>query len=111
MILVITLMCVIFRLVRSKLLDIYIEKFIASDPPPCSKEGEHTQGKECGHTRSKADRHSQTQTPMLVDRGVQTDMVKITGKIQLFICSAPKYMYSHSKDFSSSFKLSYSIVT
>ncbi|XP_022342357.2 uncharacterized protein LOC111136061 isoform X2 [Crassostrea virginica] len=68
------------RLVRSKLLDIYIEKFIASDTPPCNKEDEHTQGKECGHTRSKADGHSQTQTPMLVDRGVQTDMVKITGR-------------------------------
>ena len=89
MILVITLMCVIFRLVRSKLLDIYIEKFIASDTPPCNKEDEHTQGKECGHTRSKADGHSQTQTPMLVDRGVQTDMVKITGKFQLILCPAP----------------------
>ncbi|XP_062602204.1 uncharacterized protein LOC134263848 isoform X2 [Saccostrea cucullata] len=54
----------VFRLVRSKLLDLYIEKFVVS---PTSK---------------KEEIHSCTQTRALtmVDKGVQTDMIKITER-------------------------------
>ncbi|XP_061178327.1 uncharacterized protein LOC133186962 [Saccostrea echinata] len=52
------------RLVRSKLLDLYIEKFVIS--PTAKKEEVHT----C----------TQTKTLTLVDKEVQTDMIKITER-------------------------------
>lgn len=70
------------RLVRSKLLDIYIEKFVISS------------------TTSKEDGSTQTETPLCVSQGVQTDMVKITGKGELETVKALRWGYVPNYRFS-----------